>query len=705
MRRLLLLAAALLAFAAPPPGAWRIIGPGGGGSMFHPTISPHDPRTVAVACDMTGSYITHDGGESWSIFNLGDPVQFFVFDPIDERVIYAKANGLFRTADRGETWTRFFPRDVQSITMGDDHAAGRLHTASGLSGNVTAMAVDPEESRFLYLVLDGALWTSYDAGANWQKSGDLPGPANGLWIDPHSFKGDRTVYAAGGSALYIRQDSRWRTAPLPGQASEIAGTPPIFYATIAGKIHVTTDGGAKWHESSLPGFQGQAGTLGVSAQHPEVAYVAYSGLRTPIRSTWGVARTIDAGAHWEPVYENVRDAWLADRFGAGWAGVPIGIGVAPTAPQVAYATDSGRVVRTIDGGKVWTPAYSKRSLDGNWTTNGINVTTCYGVHFDPFDPRHMFISYTDIGLWASDTGGASWYSATRNGVPNQWVNTTYWIEFDPKVRGRIWAAMSGTHDLPRPKMWRRNSPDRFTGGVTRSDDGGRTWRVMNNGMPQTAATHILRDPSGALFVTGFGRGVFKSTDDGEHWELKNAGIEGAQPFAWRIVRDAKGALYLIVARRSDDGKYGNEGDGALYRSTDGADHWTRIALPEGVNGPNGLAIDPRDPARLYLAAWGRSTRAIAADGGIYLSTNRGAAWRRVLAEDQHIYDVTLDEKDPRLLYAAGFESSAWRSADRGLTWKRIPGFDFKWAHRVIIDPLDRKKLYVTTFGGSVWETQ
>ena len=62
---------------------------------------------------------------------------------------------------------------------------------------------------------------------------------------------------------------------------------------------------------------------------------------------------------------------------------------------------------------------------------GIDVTTCYGVHFDPFDPRHMFISYTDIGLWASDTAGASWYSATRSGVPRQWENTTYWMEFDP----------------------------------------------------------------------------------------------------------------------------------------------------------------------------------------------------------------------------------------------------------------------------------
>jgi len=74
----------------------------------------------------------------------------------------------------------------------------------------------------------------------------------------------------------------------------------------------------------------------------------------------------------------------------------------------------------------------------------------------------------------------------------------------------------------------------------------------------------------------------------------------------------------------------------------------------------------------------------------------------VLAEDQHIYDVTIDATDPRVLYAAGFEQSAWRSSDRGVTWKRIPGFDFKWAHRVAIDPKNRERIYVTTFGGSVW---
>ena len=121
MRRLSLVIAAALACAAAPPPApgWRIIGPGGGGSIFHPTVSPHDSRTALVACDMTGAYLTHDGGATWRIVNLGDTVQFFVFDPIDPRVIYAKALGVFRSADNGQTWARasYRARVLASITL------------------------------------------------------------------------------------------------------------------------------------------------------------------------------------------------------------------------------------------------------------------------------------------------------------------------------------------------------------------------------------------------------------------------------------------------------------------------------------------------------------------------------------------------------------------------------------------------------------
>jgi photosystem II stability/assembly factor-like uncharacterized protein len=161
-------------------------------------------------------------------------------------------------------------------------------------------------------------------------------------------------------------------------------------------------------------------------------------------------------------------------------------------------------------------------------------------------------------------------------------------------------------------------------------------------------------------------------------------------------------LYLVVARRSDDGSFDNAGDGALYRSTDSAEHWTRISLPRGVNGPNGLAVDTKDPHRLYLAANGRADPEGAKDGGVFLSTDGGATWRNVLAKDQQVYDVTLDPRQPNVAYACGFESSAWRSTDRGETWQRIRGYNFKIGHRVIPDPYDSKMIYITTYGGSVW---
>jgi photosystem II stability/assembly factor-like uncharacterized protein len=74
----------------------------------------------------------------------------------------------------------------------------------------------------------------------------------------------------------------------------------------------------------------------------------------------------------------------------------------------------------------------------------------------------------------------------------------------------------------------------------------------------------------------------------------------------------------------------------------------------------------------------------------------------VLDRDQHVYDVTIDPKNSNSIYAAGFESSAWQSSDRGEHWARIPGFNFKWGHRVILDPNAPGKAYITTFGGSVW---
>ena len=85
--------------------------------MFHPTVSPHDPREMLVACDMTGSYISHDGGQSWRMFNLRSPVRFFAFDPIDARTIYAGTEALWRSGDDGATWNLVWPAPLPSAAF------------------------------------------------------------------------------------------------------------------------------------------------------------------------------------------------------------------------------------------------------------------------------------------------------------------------------------------------------------------------------------------------------------------------------------------------------------------------------------------------------------------------------------------------------------------------------------------------------------
>jgi hypothetical protein len=56
---------AVCSFAqAPRNDQWNVIGPGGGGSIYAPTMSPHNPNDMLAYCDMTGAYISHDGGSS-----------------------------------------------------------------------------------------------------------------------------------------------------------------------------------------------------------------------------------------------------------------------------------------------------------------------------------------------------------------------------------------------------------------------------------------------------------------------------------------------------------------------------------------------------------------------------------------------------------------------------------------------------------------
>ena len=714
--------AALTAYA----DNFTVVGPGGGGAMYHATISPHDPNEVLVACDMTGAYISHDGGHSWRMFNLRGTVRFFAFDPLQAHTIYAGTQALWRSTDDGESWKLVWPKPsaVRGVRMNSDHADETILSDSNSVGEIVALAIDPADSRSLVVggVKDGkaAVFLSNDAGSTWEKASSLMDAPLRIWIDPRSSKGDRDIYVAGKKGVTVRKHGQWQDRPAPNNVSfndisaGFSGAHGItLYASSDEGIFLSRDGGSSWTASPLPGSGAKVRAIATSLNHPESAYVSYSHLQLDGKTWLGVARTRDSGRTWSLVWKedkttgaNVHDAWLSEQFGPDWGENPLELGVAEQNPELAYGTDFGRTMITTDGGTTWNGAYSKKVPGGDWTSTGLDVTNSYGYLFDPFDANRRFIPTTDVGLFRSEDKGRSW-TRSLAGVPEKWTNTTYWVTFDPAVKGKMWGAMSGTHDLPRPKMWRNTSVTKYRGGVTVSVDGGRTWKPSNAGMSETAPTHILLDPSSpvgrrTLWVAAMGRGVYKSTDDGVTWTLKNHSIVQNDPLAWRLARAGDGTLYVAIARRSEDGSIGTSGDGALYKSTDGAESWTPVKLPAEVNGPNGLTIDPHDSNRLYLSAWTRATGMHGTGGGIFLSTDGGKNWKNVLDRDQHIYDVTVDPRDANVLYAAGFESSAWRSNDRGEHWTRIPGYNFKWGQRVMPDLENPGMIYISTFGGGVW---
>jgi len=565
------------------------------------------------------------------------------------------------------------------------------------------------------------LLESNDEGRSWKQRATFSRPVLKLVFSRSG------LLAVSGEAVYRVTKDASNSLPALGSGIRAVsaahnGDATWFYATTrAGGVSVSEDGGQSWR-TATPQLGQESGRFEAIAASEEHAMTAYAGFRNLQLGAGrenrfnGIAKTVDGGRSWSIVHKesnkrstNLTGSWIEERAPQGghdiWFDTPWSLGAAPTNADICYATDLFRTYRTLNGGKTWEEVNSVKVGADRWTTRGLDVTTNYGVHFDPFDRKHIFIDYTDIGAFQSYDGGASWQTATV-GVPERWRNTTYWLAFDPEVKGLIWGAFSGVHDLPRPKMWRHRDPLSFVGGVAISTDAGKHWAPAGKGMPETSVTHILVDPKSpvgkrTIYACGFGRGVFKSTDNGKTWALMNDGITEPNPFAWRITRAGNGTLYLVIAR-SNEGRYGEAGGGALYKSVDGAEHWTKMKLPAGTNGPNGLTLDPRDNRRMYLAAWGQERNDVDTGGGVFLSTDAGGTWRPIFQDSQHVYDVTVDPRNADVLYICGFDAAAYRSADRGAHWTRIRGYNFKWGHRVIPDPNDESKIYITTYGGSVW---
>jgi len=761
---------------------WILIGPGGGGSTFIPTFSYADADRFIIRCDMTGAYLTKDGGDSFTQINNPNGSYSFAFDPMDPEVIYIGSNALNRSSDGGRTWERIFPAEeeiIEEISRGD-HASfsiltkeGSLYSDVGIYKTVRNVKVDPDDSDQLYFSINNYFFHSSDGGVSWGRV-NCEQRIEFIYTNTSDLK--EKVVAFSSNGLYEIDKNLWdyTFTAFPEQmksafsftGGEIKGeSNALFYALhndeslrVDGGVAPTTlwisrDAGNSWKQcqnSVLTNVENESPTyskLEASENDASNVYVVTSSYveEKPdgtLGHWYGALKSSDAGNSWKWVWKggggsgqyavkdgkdapNLKDAWVQKTFGGEYIRL-LDVGVAPNNGDVAVVTDWYRSMKTMDGGKMWTGVYSKEQPDGSFASNGHDVTTTYGVHFDPFDKDHIAISYTDIGYHHSYNGGKSWIRSTT-GIPPEWHNTCYWLIFDPEIKDKIWSVWSGLHDFPRGKMTRNPAWTKYgKGGVALSTDGGQTWTPLTDGIGfDTPTASIVLDensPAGnrTLYVAAYGKGVFRSIDDGKTWELHNQGIEGSNA-AFELTLLPDGTLFLITSPtpQHQNGEMGRAVHmGAVYKSTDKATTWRRLNLVEKVGFPNGLDYDPQNPDRLYLGSWADITLSdliggrmaeesggneiFDLNGGIIMSEDGGETWIQIFDRDQYVYDVTVDPDHPGRIYCNTFCQGAYRSDDYGKTWKKLKDYDFHWGHRVIIDQNDPDKVYLTTFGSSVW---
>ncbi|HXN83048.1 MAG TPA: hypothetical protein VN883_11255 [Myxococcales bacterium] len=218
-------------------------------------------------------------------------------------------------------------------------------------------------------------------------------------------------------------------------------------------------------------------------------------------------------------------------------------------------------------------------------------------------------------------------------------------------------------DLFRELRWRGIGPIR----------GGRT----------KAATGVAGRP-GVFFIGAVNGGVWRTNDYGRTWvplfDDQPTGSIGA----------------LAVAPSSPDVLYVGSGEGlqrpdlsvgdGIYKSIDGGRTFRHLGLRDGQQIPQ-IAVDPKDPERLFVAVLGHPYGPNE-ERGIFRSLDGGQTFEKVLYTDADTggVDVVLDPSDPRIVFAALWEarqapwengqfrgpgSGLYKSIDGGTSWRRI----------------------------------
>ncbi|MFH1197645.1 MAG: T9SS type A sorting domain-containing protein [bacterium] len=214
-----------------------------------------------------------------------------------------------------------------------------------------------------------------------------------------------------------------------------------------------------------------------------------------------------------------------------------------------------------------------------------------------------------------------------------------------------------------------------SGGIWKSTDGGSTWEDMGKELNSLTFGAIAIDPvnpqnvyaGGGEWMRYFnsttydGRGLFKSTNGGNSWDLINDDFGDRTHFSSLEV--SPGNSNIIFATLASGYSFNmNPGNEGVWKSTDAGLTWTNV-LPN--DDTFDILPDPVVPNRVYAGG----------AGGFYISTDNGETWRNSSGMISGIalerMQIAISVSSPNTIYLlifGGNKMRLFKSEDSGETW-------------------------------------
>src|SRR5213593_4490656 len=199
-------------------------------------------------------------------------------------------------------------------------------------------------------------------------------------------------------------------------------------------------------------------------------------------------------------------------------------------------------------------------------------------------------------------------------------------------------------------------------GLYRSDDGGGTWRLLENPMKGSMVWRIAVDPTNDrnVWVGLEVDGVRYSRDGGETWAKVNGQIPNQDVHNVLVVAGPPKAVFTVV---NDD----------VWRSTDDGKTWEAARAREVFpwHYPRGIAVKPNDPRTVFVTLGDTTPGRI---GAVMRSRDAGATWQSLglpVQPNSAIWTVSMSAAAPETVLAASRYGYLYRSDDSGDSWRKL----------------------------------